>query len=242
MKLIRLFFILLLANFIFCSDLLAQTFPRKPAHGLILDEAAMIDTADKEAIYNISENLLKEEHVPIVIVTINSLAEYQASSIEEYATALFNNWGIGYQKLNYGVLLLIAKNDHKARIEFGKDFDHRYDNEARKIMDDKIIPNFKKGEFSKGILFGVQNLDALVRGLELPKEKMSTWEIISFIAGIIFVIAAIISLFKSGRSGWAWALIIFLGVILSALFWLSRLSGGGFGGGFGGGGGASGSW
>lgn len=242
MKLIRIFFILSLANFIFCSDSLAQTFPTKPAHGLILDEAAMIDPADKDAIYNISTNLLKEEHVPIVVVTINSLAEYQASSIEEYATDLFNHWGIGYQQLNYGVLLLIAKYDHKARIEFGKDFDHRYDNEAKKIMDDKIIPNFKKGEFSKGILFGVQNLDALVRGLELPKEKIPTWQIIAFIVGILFIIAAIVSLFRSGRSGWAWALIIALGIILSALFWLSRISGGGFGGGSGGGGGASGSW
>jgi len=63
--------------------------------------------------------------------------------------------------------------------------------------------------------------------------------------GVIGIVILIINLFKSGKSGWAWALIAFLGV---AIFFLLRSaassggSGGGFGGGFSGGGGATGSW
>jgi uncharacterized protein len=65
------------------------------------------------------------------------------------------------------------------------------------------------------------------------------------IVTVIFLVVLIYNLFKSGRTGWAWALIIFLGV---ALFFILRAaaqnsgSGGGFGGGFSGGGGATGSW
>ena len=65
------------------------------------------------------------------------------------------------------------------------------------------------------------------------------------IATVIGLILLIINLFKTGRSGWAWALIVAIGLIL--LFILknsatSSGSGGGFGGGFSGGGGATGSW
>lgn len=65
------------------------------------------------------------------------------------------------------------------------------------------------------------------------------------IVSVILFVALIINLFKTGRSGWAWALIAFLGLLIFAILRSSANSGGssgGFGGGFSGGGGASGSW
>ena len=143
------------------------------------------------------------------------------------------------------MLLLVSSGDRKARIELGADWGHEYDRDAQRVMDTLIIPNFKKQNFSGGILEGVRGLDAMARGLSLPKPKAPWWLLPLLIGGVVLTIGVIISLFKRGRSGWGWALIAALGVLI---FFLLRAavsssgSGGAFGGGSSGGGGATGSW
>jgi len=70
-------------------------------------------------INEVARTLLQEERMPLLVVTIPSLTEYGAAgyTIERYATALFNEWGIGSEERNYGMLLLVAVGDRKARIE-----------------------------------------------------------------------------------------------------------------------------
>jgi uncharacterized protein len=242
MKLIKIAIFLSLT---ICSNAFAQTFPNKPEQGnFIIDEARMVDENNKKSINQISQNLLSQKHIPIIVVTINSLADYGADSlgIEKYATDLFNSWGIGSEGINYGMLLLISKNDRKARLEFGKSFDHRYDAEAGKIMDGLIIPKFKQGDFNGGILVGVQALDALARDLKLPQSEASKWFILIAILLIILVVGIAYSLFKSGRTGWGWAFLGIIGAILLMILFRGGSGQGGFGGGSGGGGGATGSW
>ena len=112
-------------------------------------------------------------------------------------------------------------------------------------MDDLIIPEFKRENFSSGIAHGVRGMDAMARGLNLPAPIRPWWLIPALVAGIVLTIGVIISLFKSGRKGWGWALLValavFIGMVLTHL-WNNRGSAGGFGGGSSGGGGASGSW
>ena len=84
-----------------------------------MDEADLLHAAEQQRIEELCGKLLKEEHIPIVVVTIPSLAKYDASNIESYARGLFHNWGIGSQAHNYGVLLLVSVGDRKARIELG---------------------------------------------------------------------------------------------------------------------------
>jgi len=93
-----------------------------------------------------------------------------------------------------------------------------------------IIPRFKKGEFSLGILEGVRGMEAMARGLQLPKPKPPWWFYPVLIGGAILIVLLVYNLFKSGKKGWAWAVIIAVGVIL--WFVLRNASaGGGFGGG-----------
>ena len=88
-------------------------------------------------------------------------------------------------------------------------------------------------------------MDAMARGLQLPKAKQPWWVMPLFVGFLLLAVGTIVSLFKSGRTGWGWALLIALGALL---FFLLRAaakgggSGGAFGGGSSGGGGASGSW
>lgn len=230
------------------SNLFARTFPDKPpSEHYYVDEAGIINPEAGKQIDSTAAALLDEEKIPLYVVTINSLAGHEAVTltIDQYASELFDHWGIGWQDRNYGILLLISKGDRKARIELGADWGGEFDYQAQQIMDELIVPAFKRGDFSGGITDGVRGLNAMARGLELPKPKTPWWFWPALIGGFILVVFMIINLFKSGRTGWAWALIAALGVIL---FFIIRamLSGsgssGGFGGGSSGGGGATGSW
>jgi len=226
----------------------AVSFPDKPPkQHFYVDEAGLIAEPEGREIDRIAGELLKEEKVPIIVVTIDSLAAHGAASytIERYAYDLFNKWGIGSKQRNYGMLLLVSKGDRRARIELGAAWGHSYNLQAQEVMDTLIVPEFKSGNYSGGILAGVRGMDAMARGLQLPRPKQPWWVMPLFIGFIVLTVGVIISLFKSGRKGWGWALLIALGMIL---FFLLRAaaksggSGGAFGGGSSGGGGASGSW
>ncbi len=136
----------------------------------IRDVGNMIDAEDAATIKAWCDQLLTDEAVPIVVVTIETMEEHGGGglSIESFATLLFDQWGIGHEQVdgkpaNRGILLLVSKYDRKARIEFGRGWGHRYNAAAQSIMNDWIIPEFKEGNFSAGITFGVQQLDQLAR-------------------------------------------------------------------------------
>jgi len=226
----------------------AIEFPEKPdSENFFVDEAGLIGPEDAKEINHTALMLLIDEKVPIYVVTIRSLADYEASgySIEGYAADLFDHWGIGSEERNYGMLLLVSKGDRKARIELGADWGREYDRQAGEVMGSLIIPAFKRGDYSLGIAQGVQGMNSMARGLSLPKPKAPWWALPLMVIGLIGMIALIYNLFKTGRSGWAWAILAALAV---ALFFILRNaaqnsgSAGGFGGGFSGGGGATGSW
>ena len=133
---------LILSLLIYCSSSFAVNFPDKPPEtDFFVDKATLISTEDRAEINTIASKLLSEENIPIFIVTIGSLATYEASSqtIETYTTALFNEWGIGSPERNYGILLLVSRGDRRARIELGADWGYSHDRAAQDIMDNLII-------------------------------------------------------------------------------------------------------
>jgi uncharacterized protein len=243
------------------------TFPAKPSSGnFVVDSAEMIKEADRTEINRIALALLQEKNMPVLVVTLPSRQAYGALGvdIETYARMLFDEWGIGFPEWNYGMLLLVSQSDRKARIELGADWGRSHDHKARQVMDKLIIPSFKGGQFSQGILYGVKGLNAMARNLDSGQANIP-WRTYALpFAGLVLALGIIISLFKSGRHGWGWALIAGLGMLL--LFFLrprrrrygvgsrhrggrtwrggggSRGGGGPFGGGSSGGGGATGSW
>jgi uncharacterized protein len=226
----------------------ALTFPDKPSdEHFWVDEAGIITPEAGARIDEIAFGVWRDEQIPVYVVTITSLADHEAGgyAIEGYAADLFDHWGIGSKDRNYGMLLLVSLGDRKARIELGEGFARDYDRQASTIMDNLIVPPFRQGNYSGGIVAGTEGLDALARGLALPHPPTPWWFWPAALLTLVGVVALIYNLFKSGRSGWAWAVIAFLAV---ALFFILRNAGssggssGGFGGGFSGGGGATGSW
>jgi len=254
-KLIFSTFVLLLGLYA-PLDALAVDYPNKPTPGVfVIDNANMISQADEDLINSISLNLRNQKSIPIVVVSIESLAKYDADnlSIEAYARALFDHWEIGRTQYNYGMLLLVSQNDRSARIELGADWAGAGNESAKHIMDKVIIRRFRLDKFSEGIREGVIGMDAMARGSALPSAFLPKW-----VAALIYFIAAIaicffgflgVSLIKSGRKGWGWTALGFaVAFLLFLLKAMSNSSNGGYsnggfsGGGSSGGGGASGSW
>jgi uncharacterized protein len=89
----------------------------------------------------------------IIVATVPSLG---GASIETYATGLFSDWGIGGAKRDMGLLLLIARDDRKLRIEVGYGL-HGYFGGimAGRVINDVITPRFKEGNFDAGVSDGV---------------------------------------------------------------------------------------
>lgn len=237
----------------------------------VQDLARMVEPDDVMAIREIGARLLTEHAIPLIVVTIDSMAQHGGAGwrIETFARVLYDQWGIGYETIegqpwNRGVLLLVSKSDRKARIELGNDWAGEYDQVCQKIMDGHIIPNFKKGDFSGGILAGVQELDKMCRGVASPVQGGAAtgetgandlgtvnhdykpsppvrpdwyWPAVAVTAFLAIFTA--VSMIRSGSSGWAWALwaVVFgvIGFILYNVATSSGRSGGGGGGGFSGG-------
>ncbi|MGH9787821.1 MAG: TPM domain-containing protein [Candidatus Acidiferrales bacterium] len=219
--------------------------PRPGPRDFIVDEANLIEAQDSEQIKTICDQLLTERRVPIVVVTVPSLAKYGAMDIESYALAMFNTWGIGSKDYNYGILLLVSLGDRKARIELGAAYAGSKDETAQMIMQDIMMPSFKRGDYSTGILQGVQALDSMARGLPV-RAPGQWWHFWAFLGAIALGIGVAISLILSGRKGWGWGLLAFIFVVIIGVLLAAARGGGGggsaFGGGRGGGGGATGSW
>lgn len=222
----------------------------------VRDLAGLLDPGAEERIRTIADSLLKDKATPIIVITIESMAKHggEGMRIETFATLLFDQWGIGHatlgkQEWNTGILLLVSRDDRKARIELGGGWGRREDALCRQIMDEQIIFYFKQGRFSEGIVAGVEALDKMGRKLELPTSPRPWWHYALVVGFVGLGVFTIVSLVRNGSSGWAWVFWAFVFAILGTILYQMMTSrnsggssGGSFGGGSSGGGGATGSW
>src|SRR5215471_5480100 len=96
----------------------------------------------------------------------------QPESIEQYSIRVAEAWKIGRRKIDDGALLVVAKNDHKLRIEVGYGLEGALtDITSRRIIDEVIVPHFKNGEFAAGISDGVTRMIGVIDGERLPAPK-----------------------------------------------------------------------
>lgn len=143
----------------------------------ILDLADLTSSSDEQRIGEVATKLLNDKATPIIVVTIESMTRYGGVGmrIETFAKLLFDQWAIGQATLNgqlwnTGVLLLVSRDDRKARIELGAGWKHEQDSLAKQIMDEQIVPRFRQGDFSGGIVAGVAALDKMARRRELLRQ------------------------------------------------------------------------
>lgn len=90
-------------------------------------------------------------------------------SIEQYALRVAEQWKLGRKGVDDGVLLLVAKDDRKLRIEVGYGLEGAIsDSIGKRVISEVITPYFKAGDFYGGISAGTQQLTDLINGEQLP--------------------------------------------------------------------------
>ncbi len=206
-------------------------FPSAPAPGrFVVDDAKLIAPLDQVDLEGLATELKREHGYPITVVTIRSLAAQGASgyTIERYASEMLKAWPPDADRQGYGLTLLVAAQDRLARIELGSAWRGAHDGRAREIMDHLILPAFRRGEMSQGILAAVKGFDAMGRGRRLPGESMfgrmspaalaptdqPWWLMPAMAAGVVLFVLGVVSLARRGRKGLAWAAVGFVGAIL----------------------------
>nr|BFD40135.1 hypothetical protein FFPRI1PSEUD_16340 [Pseudomonas sp. FFPRI_1] len=135
--------------------------------GRVVDTAQLLTPSAQVYLTQMLERLEQSTTDQVVVVTVPSLGGY---SIEEFGLQLGRHWGIGQKDKNNGVLLLVAKDERKVRIEVGYGLEGRInDIWAHFIIDDSIIPYFKDDLYSSGIIAGTTSI---VRLLEPDSSRI----------------------------------------------------------------------
>jgi len=255
---------LLVSTFVIChSSLTAAAQPPPPAlTDTVNDFAHVIDAGSRAELDRRIRALRATTGDVLVVATVPTYQPYE--SIDEYAVKMFENGGrgIGDKGKDNGVLIVVAVQDRKVRLEVGYDLEQFIpDGFAGQTIREVIEPEFRQGRYGPGLLAAatrVINRIAEQRGVTVPDvptdRRSSTARNRRFPFGLIFwIIVAIIIIRRGNRrgrrrywgggpwSGWTGG----VGPFGGGGFGGGGFGGGGFGGfggGGSGGGGASGSW
>ena len=96
----------------------------------------------------------------------------QPEDIAQYSIRVTDAWKLGREKQDDGILVLVAKNDHKMRIEIGYGLEGAIpDLTAKRIVSEVMAPSFKQGDFYGGINNAIDKLIGLVSGEQLPAPE-----------------------------------------------------------------------
>ncbi|MFA6219487.1 MAG: TPM domain-containing protein [Erythrobacter sp.] len=142
----------------------AQDFPERGT-APVVDAANIIDAATKAALTEKLDAFEQRNQRQFVIVTLPGLDGYD---IADYGYRLGRAWGLGDKQRNDGIILIVAPNERKMRIEVGYGLEGVIPDGLAFEYVEGMKPYFRDGDFSGGIAWGA---DQIIRQLELPPEE-----------------------------------------------------------------------
>src|SRR5688572_8255129 len=105
-------------------------------------------------------------------VAVLMVATIKPETIEQYSIRVVEQWKLGRKRVDDGVLLIVAKDDRRMRIEVGRGLEGAIpDAIAKRIVSDMIAPRFREGDFYGGIMAGVDRILRTIEGEPLPPPK-----------------------------------------------------------------------
>ncbi|MCW7539540.1 TPM domain-containing protein [Aquabacterium sp. A7-Y] len=149
------------------SSLLAQGLvPVPPLNARVTDQTGTLSSDQRAALEAKLARLETEHGSQLAILMVRTTAP---EDIAAYAFRVADQWKIGRREVGDGVLLVVAKNDRRVRIEVARALEGAIpDLAARRVIDQVITPAFKAGDFAGGLNAGVDRLAALIAGENLP--------------------------------------------------------------------------
>jgi uncharacterized protein len=150
----------------FASAALAE--PQFPAlTGRVVDQAEILSPAEEQAL---TQALAAHEQATTNQVVVATIKDLQGYDIQDFAYQLGRHWGIGQKGKDNGVLLLVAPEERKTRIEVGYGLEGTLtDALSHRIIQDRMLPEFREGRMAAGIEAGTQ---AILKVLEQDSETL----------------------------------------------------------------------
>lgn len=239
-----------------------QLAPIPPLDSPVVDTTGTLDAAQKQALEQQAIALQQRKGAQLQVLIVPTT---QPEDIAQYSTRVFDQWAIGRKGVDDGVLLLVAKDDRRVRIEPGYGLEGAIpDAIANRVIQEYLVPHFRQNDYAGGITAASGVLVKIIDGEELPAPVSSNrdgggggGDSIFFFAIMIGVFAStfmrmllaklprpirgVVSGLIAGAAGWLLLSVLGGGIAALVAFLLSlgKGSSGGFasGGGWGGGGG-----
>ncbi len=191
------------------SDVFAYSSPGK-ATGYVNDFAGIISNETKQYLEGTLTQLEASTSAQVAVVTIKSL---DGDVIENYTEKLFKEWQIGQKGKDNGILLLVARDDRKLRIEVGYGLEGTLtDLQSGKIIRDVITPRFKENNYDQGIKDGVDAIRSVIQGDStnaIPSQPSASTSLSDAFEGMIglfffgiFLLQWFISILARSKSWW----------------------------------------
>lgn len=209
---------------------LEKIIANRPSPAKLVNDYANVLTAQQaDALEQKLVQYDKRTSNQIAVVLVNEL---EGKSVEDAAMQLGRNWGVGNKEFNNGIVILAAIKDRKITIQVGYGLEGAVpDLTAKSIIDNRIKPNFKAGNYYRGLDESVDDIIKAAEGRYTAPAGYGKKKSKFPIGTIIVIVIILIIIFGSGASN---------GTYVSRGGWTGWTGGGGSGGGWSGGGGSSG--
>ncbi|MBC5784134.1 YgcG family protein [Ramlibacter sp. USB13] len=166
--------VLLLAFALLASVLAAaqDVLPVPELTARVIDQTGTLDAIQRKGLEEKLANFEQQKGTQIVVLLVPTT---QPEDIASYANRVANAWKIGRKDVGDGIVVIVAKNDRKVRIEVAKTLEGAVpDLAAKQIIDDAITPRFRQNDFAGGLQAGVDQLIARIGGEALPAPQQRT--------------------------------------------------------------------
>ncbi len=163
------FFVLLLSLCCVFSAQAQSLQPVPPLTARVMDLSKTLSSAQVQALDAKLAAFEAQAGPQIVVLMVPTVAP---EDIVDYTQRVGDQWKLGRREVGDGVLIIVAKNDHKVRIATAKALEGAVpDLAARQIIDRAITPAFRQGDFAGGLNLAVDQLEARLRGEDLPAPQ-----------------------------------------------------------------------
>ena len=143
----------------------------------VTDLTNTLDTTQQQALESQLAQFEQQQGSQIAILIVPTT---QPEAIEQFSIRVVDQWKLGRQGVDDGILILVAKNDRQMRIEVGYGLEGVIpDAIANRIIDETMVPHFRQGDFFGGLMAAVDQLSGLIAGEPLPEpqaQRQGSWE------------------------------------------------------------------
>lgn len=192
-----------------------------PLTGRIVDQANLLTAEQRQRMEQKLAQFEQQTSDQVVVLTVDSL---DGEAIEDYANKVGRSWALGQKGKDNGVLLLVAKQDRKMRMEVGYGLEPVLtDLQTKVIQDEVIIPYFKKDDYGGGIEAGVDGILSTIQGKPFtpaPQPAAEHGESGPDFGFLIFALFILVPFSMNAARSRSWFLYVFL---LPIYFFLGNL-------------------